>query len=71
MTNMIARLVVACNDERKKGSDFPTIWKDVLKAHPYVRGLPIQDSGEDGPVLKIPLITGQFLVFLGSHFALL
>jgi len=70
MTNTVAKLVGACNAERRKGSDFPTIWKEVLKTHPCVRGLPIQDSGEDGPILKIPLITGQFLVFLGSHFAL-
>lgn len=70
MTNTVARLVDACNSAREKGSDFPTIWKEVLKAHPCVRGLPIQDSGEGGPVLKIPLITGQFLVFLGSHFSL-
>ncbi|CDX19980.1 hypothetical protein MPLB_1810005 [Mesorhizobium sp. ORS 3324] len=71
MTNAVARLVDTCNAERQKGSDFPTIWRTILKAHPYVRGLPIQGSGEDGPVLKVPLITGQFLVFLGSHFSLL
>ncbi len=71
MTNAVARLVDACNAERNKGSDFPTIWRGTLKGHPYVRGHPIQDSGETGPVLKVPLITGQFLVFLGSHFSLL
>lgn len=43
----------------------------MLKTHPCVRGLPIQDSHEGGPILKVPLITGQFLVFLGSHFSLL
>jgi hypothetical protein len=31
----------------------------------------VQDSGESGPLLRIPLITGQFLVFVGSHFSLL
>ena len=70
MTNSVARLVEACNAERNNGADFPTIWRELLKAHPCVRGQPIQDSGEDGPVLRIPLITGQSLLFLGSHFCL-
>ena len=71
MTNIVTRLLNACNAERNKGADFPTIWKNVLKVHPYVAGSPIQGSGEDGPILKIPLITGQVLVFLGSGFSLL
>ena len=66
----VTNLLQACNAERRKGTDFPTIWKDVLNGHPWVKGLPIQDRGEDGPILRIPLITGQFLVFLGSHFSL-
>ena len=70
MTNSVARLVEACNAKRNNGADFPTIWRELLKAHPCVRGQPIQDSGEDGPVLRIPLITGQFLLFIGSHFCL-
>ena len=70
MRNAVARLVDTCNAERSKGSDFPTIWRDVLKAHPCVLGQPVQDSGEDGPLLRIPLITGQSLVFLGSPFSL-
>ncbi|MCZ8542722.1 hypothetical protein OOJ09_00920 [Mesorhizobium qingshengii] len=71
MTDIVARLLSACNAMRNKGADFPTIWKDILKGHPYVAGSPIQDSGEDGPMLRIPLITGQVLVFLGSNFFLL
>lgn len=70
MTNAVVKLIDACNAERKMGWDFPTIWKTTLKGHPYVRGQPIQDSGEDGPILKVPLTTGQFIVFLGSHFSL-
>jgi hypothetical protein len=70
MIDAVSRLIDACNAERNSGADFPTIWRGLLKSHPCVRGLPIQDSGEDGPVLKVPLITGQFLVFLGSHFSL-
>lgn len=71
MRNAVARLVDTCNAERSRGSDFPTIWRDVLKGHPCVRGQPVQGSGEAGPVLSVPLITGQSLVFLGSHFSLL
>ncbi|PBB20143.1 hypothetical protein CK219_09075 [Mesorhizobium sp. WSM4313] len=71
MKNAVARLVDTCNAERSKGSDFPTIWRNVLKAHPCMRGQPVQDSAESGPILRVPLITGQFLVFLGSHFILL
>lgn len=70
MTENVARLVERCNAERNNGADFPTIWREVLKAHPYVCGLPIQDSNEDGPILRVPLITGKFLVFLGPHFSL-
>jgi hypothetical protein len=71
MTDVVARLLKTCNDERSGGADFPTVWTNVLKAHPYVAGLPIQDKNEDGPFLKVPLITGQFLVFLGSNFSIL
>ncbi|RAZ91051.1 hypothetical protein DPM33_12335 [Mesorhizobium hawassense] len=71
MRNTVATLVDTCNAERSKGSDFPTIWKEVLKSHPCVSGQPVQDSGEAGPILRVPLLTGQFLVFLGSHFSLL
>lgn len=70
MLDVVADLLRVCNAERTKGTDFPTIWKDVLNGHPCVNGVPIQDRSEDGSILKIPLSTGQFLVFLGSHFFL-
>lgn len=71
MSDIVSGLLAACNAEKNKGLDFPTIWKTMLKGHPYVTGSPIQDIGENGPILKIPLITGQVLVFLGSNFSLL
>ncbi|RUV45212.1 MULTISPECIES: hypothetical protein [unclassified Mesorhizobium] len=70
MTDTVSRLLNACNAEKNKGADFPTIWKNILKGHLYVAGPPIQDSCDDGPILKIPLVTGQFLLF-GSNFSLL
>jgi len=69
MADIIARLVRECNAERAKRTDFPTIWTTMLKSHPYVAGLPIQESVETGPRLKIPLLTGRFLVFDGSTFS--
>jgi len=70
MTDIATKLLNACIAEKSKGADFPTIWKEILKVHPWVTGSPIQDSSDDGPVLRIPLITGQFLVFLGSDFSI-
>lgn len=71
MTNIVVRLLNTCDSERSKGADFPTIWTTVLKGHPYVAGMPVQDKDENGPVLKIPLITGQLLLFSSSGFSLL
>ncbi|BAV47046.1 hypothetical protein MesoLj113a_28420 [Mesorhizobium sp. 113-1-2] len=71
MTDSVTGLLNACNAEKSKGADFPTIWKAILKVHPCVTGSPIQDRSDDGPVLLIPLITGQFLAFLDSEFYLL
>lgn len=70
MTDTVSKLVRACNFEREKRTDFPTIWMTILKPHPYVVGLPIQDKNESGPVLKIPLLTGRFILFDGSAFFL-
>lgn len=68
--DVATRLLETCNRLRSGGADFPTIWSSVLKTHPYVAGLPIQDRGAYGPVLRIPLITGQHLLF-ESGFSLL
>lgn len=68
MADVVARLVKDCNQSRTKGADFPTIWRTTLKGHSYVAGPPVQDLGEEGPVLSIPLITGRHLVFGASGF---
>ncbi len=70
MADLVTNLLRACNAERSRGTDFPSIWKEILNGHPCVKGLPVQGLDEDGPILKIPLINGQFLVFLGTHFSL-
>jgi len=70
MVDIVSRLVVQCNLTRSKGVDFPTIWRTTLKGHSCVAGSPIQGRNEEGPVLKIPLITGRNLIFDASGFRL-
>jgi len=70
MVDIVSRLVRDCNAARGGGADFPTIWLTLLKPHPYVVGLPMQDRDDAGPFLKIPLITGRFIVSNGSGFRL-
>lgn len=33
-------LLARCEQARRAGSDFPTIWLTILKSHPLVIGLP-------------------------------
>ncbi|GLS38176.1 hypothetical protein GCM10010869_37700 [Mesorhizobium tianshanense] len=70
MANIVSRLVKECNLTRSKGVDFPTIWQTTLKGHAYVAGPPMQDRNQEGPILKIPLITGRYLIFDASGFRL-
>jgi hypothetical protein len=70
MVDIISRLLKDCNSAREAGLDFPTIWRTILRPHPYIAGLPIQDRNESGPALKIPLITGLFIVSDASGFHL-
>lgn len=70
MTNIVSKLARECNLTRSRGVDFPTIWQTVLKGHPYVAGPPMQDRNEKEPILKIPLVTGSYLVFDASGFHL-
>lgn len=70
MADVVSRLVRECNLIRSKGTDFPTIWQTTLKMHSYITGPPMQDRDEQGPILKIPLITGRHLIFGASGFRL-
>jgi hypothetical protein len=56
-------LMQACNAARHAGADFPTIWETVLKKHPLVASVPVQGITDHGPVLEVPLITGQKILF--------
>ncbi|WP_445678697.1 hypothetical protein [Radicibacter daui] len=70
MTNIVSRLVNDCNQARRSGADFPTVWTAVLKEHTYIAGSPRQQICGTTPVLTVPLITGQDLVFDGEVFSL-
>ena len=70
MTDSANELLLACNSARLSGSDFPTIWQEILKRHPLVTGMPTQGINSEGPTLEIPLLTGQRLVFSAKKFLL-
>jgi hypothetical protein len=63
-------LMQACNAARRAGADFPTIWETVLKKHPLVAREPVQGRSDQGPVLEVPLITGQRIVFGSTCFSI-
>lgn len=63
-------LLSLCSAAHRDGADFPTIWKQILRKHPLVAGLPIQGIDDDGPSLRVLLVTGQHLVFREATFSL-
>jgi hypothetical protein len=63
MSDLVANLLDACNDARRAGLDFPSIWNNILKNHPLVTGEPVQGYSAVGPMLEIPLFAGQILLF--------
>jgi hypothetical protein len=64
-------LLETCVSARLAGADFPTIWRDILKYHPLVVGLPpIQRIDDNGPKIEIQLITGKSLMFDSKGFSI-
>lgn len=59
-----------CCDARRRGLDFPTIWRAILEPHPLVRGVPVQVMDEDEPMLEVLLHSGHMLRFGRSGFVL-
>jgi hypothetical protein len=59
-------LLNLCNAARQDGADFPTIWKGMLKDNRIVAGMPASRSTPFGPLLEVPLTTGEQLEF-GPH----
>ena len=60
---MADELLAACNAAWRRGLDFPTIWRDILRIDPLAAGPAIQMTDGARTWLEIPLITGQRLVF--------
>jgi hypothetical protein len=56
-------LLDMCNAARQEGADFPTIWNGMLKGNGIVAGMPTTRSTPFGPVVEVPLTTGQYLEF--------
>jgi hypothetical protein len=47
----------------RKGNDFTTVWTTLLKGHTLVEGIPREKYELNRTLTRIPLITGEQLVF--------
>jgi hypothetical protein len=63
MESQVVELLESCLAAHRAGLDFPTIWHTILDGHRLVAGIPVS---EPGPVLAVPLITGDRLHFADS-----
>ena len=52
-----------CTELVRKGNDFTTVWSTLLKGHTLVEGIPREKLERNRNLLRIPLITGEQLVF--------
>jgi hypothetical protein len=59
-------LAQLCTELVHKGTDFPTVWNTVLKVNALIDGPPHSKIEGTRPVLEIPLITGERLIFDGA-----
>ena len=52
-----------CTGLIRKGNDFTTVWTTLLKGHTLVEGIPREKYELNRTLTRIPLITGEQLVF--------
>jgi hypothetical protein len=52
-----------CTALVRKGNDFTTVWSTLLKDHTLVEGIPREKLERNHNLLRVPLITGEQLVF--------
>jgi hypothetical protein len=52
-----------CTELVRKGNDFTTVWSTLLEGHTLVEGIPRENLERNRSILRIPLITGEQLVF--------
>jgi hypothetical protein len=63
-------LLALCEQARREGGDFPSIWSTILQPHPLVIGMP-QHEIEDGETLiVVALLSGETLVSSARGFRL-
>jgi hypothetical protein len=64
-------LLEACVDAQRRGSDFPTVWRDILSVSRLVIAKPVQRLHPNGaPTLEVRLITGQEIVYGPAGYSL-
>ena len=52
-----------CTELVRTGNDFTTVWTTLLKDHTLVEGIPREMLERNRNLLRVPLITGEQLVF--------
>jgi hypothetical protein len=52
-----------CTELVRKGNDFMTVWSTLLEDHTLVEGIPREKLERNRSLLRIPLVTGELLVF--------
>ncbi|MEQ1819256.1 MAG: hypothetical protein ABL871_11670 [Terricaulis sp.] len=55
------QLLALCNEARRAGRDFPTIWLTLLEKHPLVAGLPRHEIRDGQTLIVVRLLNGQAL----------
>lgn len=63
-------LLQRCTAARQAGQDFPTIYNAIIKRHPSVLGFPEHSIDGARTVIRVRLMTGQYLQFDGAGFAI-
>jgi hypothetical protein len=66
----VEQLLKRCVAARAEGADFPTIWNTILKGNRLVVGHPVQGIENGAPVMRIPLLNNQHLVYGRDGFSL-
>lgn len=66
----IDELVAHLNGLRDQQLDFPAIWRNYMRGHPLIMGIPIQVHLGSKPELEVELINGGRLQFRDGRFRL-
>jgi len=70
VSNVPHRLIQACESARCEGKDFPTIWRNVLRPHSLVVGLPRHEIVAGQAAILVNLRNGQTLISTVDGFSL-